>query len=583
MTMGARRQAMPRVLPDKTKATTPEGMKPVRHDAPRRVRNTVIDFSALALPEDVRLALAEAFWSHVGIRSARSIKVQWTSTLTFNRFVAESGAVTSMADLDRGMLVRYIEWLNAQCRTDGSPWAISTRATVYGTLRRLLQWLERCRPDLVGSIEHPFSPFPGRGSDRPPRATLSARQLRAILRACEADIAQMRAARETAAAQRATDNGKLGSLGWFLERIDRHFDGIVPASLKLERRGNHPLQMALRRLGGAKQIEPCLYPRAVSLLPYYLAILIHTAGNPEPIAELDRDCLQSIPLLDDRQTLVWFKARAGRTQRRTFDCTDTFEPPVLVRDILAWNERLRPLAPPEQRNRLFIFKGLRSVNAMSTITVHHLLNAFCERHELPRFSLASIRPSVLSSFYRVSGDLLRTKAVANHASLATTVRYVETPVVQVQNRSRIAALQDAFIEHIESRQTTIDAEPPAAPGRCPSIPPGQLVSMFGFDCKDPLAGIAPGTHRGELCSNFMGCFTCPNAIIPPDPTTMARLLQARNHLRSAAATLHPARWQAFYAPQLRILEEDILPRFTTHELTAGELLVARLPSLPDLR
>ncbi len=67
------------------------------------------------------------------------------------------------------------------------------------------------------------------------------------------------------------------------------------------------------------------------------------------------------------------------------------------------------------------------------------------------------------------------------------------------------------------------------------------------------------------------------------PQTVARLLQARNHLRAAAATLHVARWQAFYVPQLRILEEDILVRFTAAELAAAEPLVAHLPSLPDLR
>lgn len=107
--------------------------------------------------------------------------------------------------------------------------------------------------------------------------------------------------------------------------------------------------------------------------------------------------------------------------------------------------------------------------------------------------------------------------------------------------------------------------------------------MFGFDCKDPLAGTAPGTRQGELCTNFMGCFTCPNAVIAPEPLTVARLLQARGHLRAAAATLHPARWQAFYAPQLRILEEDILPRFAERELAAAESLLSQLPPLPDLR
>jgi hypothetical protein len=190
---------------------------------------------------------------------------------------------------------------------------------------------------------------------------------------------------------------------------------------------------------------------------------------------------------------------------------------------------------------------------------------------------------VLSSFYRASGDLGRTAAVANHATLATTVRYVDIPQVQTQHRARIADLQNAFIGHIEQPCATGAATAPASVEPRAVPPAGEVVSMFGFGCADPLAGTAPGTRRGELCTNFMGCFTCPNAIITPDPATLARLLQAREHLRAASAALHPARWQAFYAPQLRILEEDILPRFTASELAAAQALVAQLPPLPDLR
>jgi hypothetical protein len=577
--MRSQRRIIPRSLARGPVPPCVHDTQPTRYDAPRLVRQTIVDFSSLRLPEDVRLALAQAFWSHVGARSGRSIKSCWTSVLTFDRFAAESHAVKSVADLNRTMLVRYIEWLNAQQCADGRPWAISHRGAVYSALRQLLRWLERCRPDLVGGIEYPFIPFPGKGSDRPPRATLSARQLRAILRACEEDIASMRAVRESAAAQRAADRDKPGTLGWVLEQIDQRFGGIIPDRREVERRGNYWLQAAVRHHGGAKQLGAHLYPRAVSLLPYYLAILIHAAGNPEAIADLTRDCLQPLPLLDDRELLVWFKGRASRTQRRSFDSTDPFGPPALVREILSWNERLLPSAPPQQRDRLFIFKGVRTVNVMSIITVHHQLGPFCARHGLAVFAPASIRPSVLACFYRVSGDLLRTKAVANHVNLATTVRYVQTPLVQAKNRLRIADLQGAFLEHIEA-QPDPRTKTAAAPE---PIPPGRVVTMFGFDCKDPFAGVAPGTQHGELCTNFMGCFTCPNAIIPSDPATLARLLQARDHLRAAAATLHPARWEAVYAPQLRILEEDILPRFGETERAAGTPLLARLPPLPQLR
>ena len=580
--MSSRRPPIPRTLATRPQAGTGHAPQPARHDAARLVRHTLIDFSSLPLPADVRLALAQAFWGHIGGHSDRSIASYWKSILPFARFAAESQSLRSVADLDRAMLVRYIEWLNAQRCADGRIWALTTQAAVYGALRQLLRWLERCRPDLITSIDYPFSPFPNKAAARASRSTLSGRQLRAILQACEEEITQMRTARESAARQRAADADKPGTLGWILEQIDQRHGGIIPDWRTTQASGNFWLQKAVRRYGGAKQLAPLLYPRAVSLLPYYLAILIHTAGNPEAIADLTRDCLQPLPLLDDRELLVWFKARASRIQRRTFDRADAFGPPALVRDILAWNERLIPLTPPPQRNRLFVFKGQFTVNAMSIITVHHQLGAFCDRHGLPHFAPASIRPSVLSCFYRASGDLLRTKAVANHASVATTVRYVQTPLVEAQNRSRIADLQGAFIEHIEGRsgpsQTRCDAAPEPSPP-----PSGRGVTLFGFDCKDPFAGIAPGTRQGDLCVNFMGCFTCPNAVITPDPMSLARLLQARDHLRAAAATLYPARWEVLYAPQLRILEEDILPRFGSRELDAGQRLQAQLPPLPDLR
>ena len=159
--------------------------------------------------------------------------------------------------------------------------------------------------------------------------------------------------------QRAAAPGTLDTLGGLLEHIDQHCGGIVPSAHELSRAGRYHVRLALARFGGSKQVEPCLYPRAESLLPYYLAILIHTAGNPDPIAELERDCLQSLPLLDDRQALVWFKARANSFQRRTFSSTDRFEPPALVREILEWNERLRPLAAGCAARPVVLVQGCR--------------------------------------------------------------------------------------------------------------------------------------------------------------------------------------------------------------------------------
>ena len=585
--MGTRRERMRRVLPRTTGGATTISE---RIDAPRRVRHTVIDFSTLPLPPDIRLALADAFWNHFGVRSAQQIQVLWQHLRVFVRFAVESGSLQSLSDVHHDLLARFIEWLNRQCRANGEPWSKSSRAGPYLTLRSLLRWLARCRPGVLGELHFPFNPFPWRNRDSGRVQRLPARNLRAILKACERDITALRALRERGERERAEfgSTDPAGSLGELLRAIDQRYGGIVPPRKILSGTGHRSVVRGLTRYGGTKQVEPYLYPRAESLLPYYLAILIHTAGNPQPIAELSCDCLRPVPLLDDRQVLVWTKRRAGTTQRRSFRTTAAFEPPALVRELIEWTRRLRPHATGSARAQLLLFKGARGVNVLSTAFAKALIRSdFRPRHELPHFSLASIRPSVLSAFYRASGDLLEVKAVANHQQLGTTVRYVEAPEVEAQHRVRVAALQRAFIGHISRAnpegERVVSITPQVSPSLAPAAPRRPAVSMFGFDCKDPLAGVAPGTRQGELCANFLGCFTCPNAIITADAASLARLLQARDHLRTAAARIHPARWETVYAPLLRILEEDVLTRFAASELADARYHQASLPPLPELR
>jgi hypothetical protein len=562
-----------------------------RIEAARNQRFPAVDFSSMQLPASVCQVLAEAFWNQVDVRSDRTVLGYWYNLKIFARFVAETRAVRDLTDMRSALLARYIEWLNQQRRQNGEPWSKSTRYSTYTTLRTLLQWVQRCRPGVLGEIEFPFNPFAWKNRDSRRIDKLSSRTLRAILKACERDITRLRTLRETAEQEMAaTQDSSLDSIstrGELFQVIDRHFGGIVPPSTKLRGPGLASFKLALHSHGGRTRVRECLYPVSGALLPYYLAILIHTAGNPEAIAALRCDCLRPVPLLNDRELLVWAKPRAGALQRRSFRSTHSYEPPTLVREILRWTKRLRPRVAARDRDRLFLLWANSRVAALSATLASHSLPAFFTRHHLSSFSLASIRPTVLAMFYRASGDLRQVAAVANHAHLSTTVGYVESPEVEAQNRVRVASLQSAFIGHVEhpegndvllnttrSTQSSDCGQPP------PAIP---AVSMFGFDCKDPFAGVAPGTRRGELCTNFLGCFTCPNAVITADAVSLARLLQARDHLRAATRYLHPARWEAIYAPPLRILEEDILTRFSAKEIAAAEPLRGALPPLLELR
>jgi len=554
-------------------------------DAPRRLERTVLDFRTLHLPRDVAAALAEAFWQRVGAGPMQTIQDHWARIRFFGRFNHQTHAVKSLADLQGDILVRYVEWLNARRTARGSPLGKATRSSTYTSLHKLLQWLVRCRPGLVGSIDWPINPFPWRNRDTRGRGAISASQVRDILKACEHDIAQLRLMRERGRQlrldARAAGATYMSAPGAVLDFIDKEFLGVLPPTPILYRTHNH-FNRYLVKHGGVDVIEPYLYPNGYGLFPYYLAIVLHTAGNTQAIANLSVDCLQPIPLMEDREMLVWEKPRASRVQRRSFRRADPFEPPALVRELIDWTSRLRSHVPRHQRNHLFLMKPRWRPTAATRVKLHRALERFIAVHALKPFTFSSLRSSVLTALYRSSGDLRAVKEMANHASISTTVRYVQGPEVAAQNSLRMAALQSALLGHVETSADRGLSTPTRAP--TVSAPPsGTAVSMFGFSCKDPFSGLAPGTRRGELCTNFLACLTCPNAIIPTNAATLARLLHAREHLQAATTHIHPARWSAIYAPQLRILDEDLIPRFPAGERPEAERLRTSLPALLPLR
>jgi hypothetical protein len=157
-----------------------------------------VDFSSLQLPASVCQVLAEAFWNQVDVKCDRTVHGYWFNLRVFARFVAETHAVQGLADVRSELLARYIEWLNAQRGQDGEPWSKATRYSTYTTLRTLLRWVQRCRPEVLGEIEFPYNPFAWKNRDSRRVEKLSAQTLRAILKACEQDITRVRAVRVTA-------------------------------------------------------------------------------------------------------------------------------------------------------------------------------------------------------------------------------------------------------------------------------------------------------------------------------------------------------------------------------------------------
>jgi integrase len=513
------------------------------------------DVAKLGLSREFTALFADAFRIHYAGAVAATRKGCWKALRVFARFIAEDGGISVPANLTTDAVGRYILWLDRQRSDTGEPWSISTRHGRFVHVKTLLIWAMRNRPGrLPISLSFPCNPFPGRHRTPVPRR-LSAPQLKTILGACYAEID---AGREDLEKDPSTD----------------------PVKSRKPRRPHI----------------------ADAIVPFFLAIGIQTAANPEALRLIRRDCLVSHPLDENRIVIDWAKPRAGgevrRAQRRSFDRRRPYAAPNLIDRVAAMTEPLVATARLSERNHLFLVRGNRPVGvgtirqetlrigiqrfiarANARITIWNNAHPDKPRALLPNFAPVLFRGSVATQHYRAAGgDIRVAQAVLNHARPDTTDLYVRGPETQRLQEATVARLQNLMVAWITGGRSPGDP----TDGAKTVIASGRNTEAFGHLCANPLAGVAPGAIPGRLCPRFGGCLTCPGLVIPIDPDHLARILQAKCKLESARERIHPDRWQLLYAPSHRILTEDILPDFPADLHAAAERIIPALPSLPDL-
>ena len=254
-----------------------------------------------------------------------------------------------------------------------------------------------------------------------------------------------------------------------------------------------------------------------------------------------------------------------------------------MRELLAYTEPLRQHAPPALRQRLLLFRGtMGRINCLSTALAKMIRREFIRRHGLPHFSLASIRPSVLERLLSCVGrSCARSSAsltiAASRPLSATSIRARYKPSIERASRlfrARSSGTSRAPLARTSCAKRARASEAHARRPQC---------RCSDSTAKTLLPASPPALAAGSYAPIFWAASPARTPSFRDDPRTLARLLQAREHLRDAASSVHPARWQALYAPPLHILEHDILPRFNAAELAAAEPHRAALSSLPELR
>jgi integrase len=403
-------------------------------------------------------------------------------------------------------------------------------------------------------LSFPYNPFSGRHRTPVPRR-LSASQLKVILGACYAEI----------------------DAEWTGFEDDRRSDAVE---------SKKPSRSDIR-----------------ALVPFFLAIGIQTAANPEALRLIRRDCLAPHPLDENLIVIDWAKPRAGgevrRAQRRSFDRRRPHAAPNLIDRVTTITEPLVAEARPNERDHLFLVRGNRPIGvgtiryetlrigirrfiarANARIAAWNNAHPDRPRASLPNFAPVLFRGSVATEHYHAAGgDIRAAQAVLNHARADTTDLYVRGPETRRLQEATVARLQGLMVAWITGGRSSSD---PAGAGSKTPIALGKNAEAFGYTCLNPLAGIASGAMPGRLCPRFGACLACPGLVIPIDVEHLARVLQAKRKLEWARDRIDPNRWQLLYAPSHRILTEDILPDFPADLHAAAERIIPALPSLPDL-
>lgn len=589
--------AIKRARVDRRLPTAQETLEVTFRDSWGEIRKHY-DLTKLLLPVDITGLLSAAFAGHHAASEPGTLRHCWHALKVFARFVADDKGVRSAADLTTSMVGRYTNWLDRLKTRLGEPWRPAVKANQLSALRQLIDWTKRHHAQrLPARIDFPNNPYP----NRPPRLRpqLGAPQLKAILRACYEEI-------DAAWARFHTGQAILASEGP-IEGVDPELcrcvrlaaavgGGVAPAALEMKA---HGLALAmLDRHGGLRAVGSYLHLSMERVAPFFIAITIQTAGNPDALRRLRRDCQVPHPLDEHRMMIDWGKPRAGiklkRAQRRSFDRRRQYAAPNLIDRVLAMTEPMRMHARPQDRDLLFLSKSEKKnqvvevpmgtlskcvkrfvARANARIEIWNEAAPERRRDMLPNFAAAFIRGSVAIEHYKASGgDILEAQAMLNHAHVHTTDTYVRGPEVRRLQNETIGRLQQLMISWVTGAGV---GPPDLQAAAC-----AQATVPFGHDCLNPMAGVAPSSEIGQLCPWFGGCLRCPGLVIPLDSAHLARLLQAKDALGSARDQLDPKRWAVLYAPSYRVLVDEILPDFPDALYAEAHALISSLPKLAVL-
>jgi integrase len=482
-----------------------------------------VDLRFLAARPELARVLANSFWMIYQPRPRRATADRTTNTLKLlHRFLnyrsQSQSDVQSARDLSTDLLKEFAVWLVTKRRLK--------RKSAAGLFAACCCFLRRARrlypKDFDAFFSTPKNLFAGADNDRTESRALSLSDFRKILLAAESDIRRIR---------------------------EKHQPGDVPKS-------------------------------AQHLVPFMVMIAARTGINPKALYDLDRDCLRQHELDENLFYCTWDKPRAGKPQRQLHRVDNRNQTGVveLIRFVRQFTEPLAAATDPPTNTKLFLYFGqclnlkCRLIWPGVSLAFQRHFHEFAERHRLPRFTLANIRPTAATQLYlETGGNLRKVQQFLQHANMRTTVNYLLNTITEPFNARAIQKAQERMVERVtvipENRSTGVQRlDLPKVQAQ--KIVAGRFDTGCGT-CRNPYDSPQPGEEKGRPCTSFHACFGCPNGLWFLED--LPQVIAIRDRLLSLRPDMRLDDWATVYGDSVRIIEEHIIAAFRPEHVRAAEV------------
>lgn len=563
-----------------------------------------LDFPNLVEPladAVLRYAMGETSNGRIRANATRAAFVTCLAT-GFLPFLKENGEIALGLDqIDRALTNRFVRWLN---RTGSGkavlmPGSRAQRLSALSTCVALWRISPRWNSQISTTLHLPNNPWPGRHRQITPTLILDGDAFSAVYRACVEEVVEtikfVERGREAAAAARDRIPAAPRSQSDYADRaiclaaLDRAYPGVIPKGDAV-RKDNSKLGDAIKTFHNYTDIVDVFYPSPRRLVPFVLLLGIHFCYNlGTALKSQIKDFTRTSLLGEERIRGAAYKGRSGREQRRNLPATDDPDNPArLLTFLKRWTERIRPLAPPHLRDRVFLFVPARGLNRGTRVTGYttpdgvssndvwkHNLIAFARDHGLAGFTFRQIRHTVLDLAHELFvGDLRALQALGGQRDPQTILSHYTSDAARRRNNERLAEALELRNRHVTDKR--IDARRACF---------GEDVGCAtpGWRCADPYDSSRTGQTKEKLCAAYGECPACALAQIDfRSATAYARAIQLDERISQAQAAMDPAQWLKKWAPVQERLRQFWLPRFPKAVIREAATLSPRPLSIPKV-